>query len=104
VLLSNVLLSNVLLSNVLLSNVLLSNVLLSNVLLSNVLLSNSLLALFRGVFQTLIEKHFPAPDTQKTLDIFGLRDKKNSIFDDISLSNILTGNQRKGIPLFQFAI
>ncbi|KAF6039694.1 hypothetical protein EB796_001994 [Bugula neritina] len=49
----------------------------------------------KGVFQTLIEKHFPAPDTQKTLDIFGLRDKKNSIFDDISLSNILTGNQRK---------
>lgn len=26
----------------------------------------------RGVFQTLVEKHFPAPDRRKTFDIFGL--------------------------------
>ncbi|XP_061162410.1 protein strawberry notch homolog 1-like [Saccostrea echinata] len=26
----------------------------------------------KGVFQTLVEKHFPAPDRRKTLDIFGL--------------------------------
>ena len=57
---------------------------------------------FRGVFQSLIEKHFPAPDTQKTLDIFGLKDKQNSIFDDIDLNNILTRTRekRKGTVIF----
>ena len=57
---------------------------------------------FRGVFQSLIEKHFPAPDTQKTLDIFGLKDKQNSIFDDIDLNNILTRTRekRKGTVAF----
>ena len=50
---------------------------------------------FRGVFQSLIEKHFPAPDTQKTLDIFGLRDKGNSIFDDLSFGNILSSSRER---------
>lgn len=29
---------------------------------------------YRGVFQTLVEKHFPAPNRQKTWDMLGLGD------------------------------
>ena len=29
--------------------------------------------IFRGVFQTLVDKHFPAPDRKKTFDLFGER-------------------------------
>lgn len=33
---------------------------------------NDFVSTAKGVFQTLVEKHFPAPDRRKTFDIFGL--------------------------------
>ena len=39
----------------------------------------SLYFTFRGVFQSLIEKHFPAPDRRKTMDWLGLG---SSLFGD----------------------
>ncbi|XP_050408900.1 protein strawberry notch homolog 1 [Patella vulgata] len=39
----------------------------------------------KGVFQTLVEKHFPAPDRRKTFDMFGIgnlvRNNEESIFN-----------------------
>ena len=37
------------------------------------------LSFARGVFQTLVEKHFPAPNRRKTLEFFGLG---TGIFDE----------------------
>ena len=46
---------------------------------------------FRGVFQTLVEKHFPAPDRRKTMDLFSL----GSVFDNSPIPSPKTGLKRK---------
>ncbi|XP_067934422.1 protein strawberry notch homolog 1-like [Watersipora subatra] len=48
---------------------------------------NDFVSTAKGVFQSLIERHFPAPDTQKTLSIFGLT--------GISLNNVLSDGKEK---------
>ena len=46
----------------------------------------------RGVFQTLVEKHFPAPDRKKTGFLFGL----SSMFDSPAPSpKAAVGSKRK---------
>jgi len=49
---------------------------------------------FRGVIQTLVEKHFPAPDQRKFFEAFGLGN--NSIYNnEDSNSSLAGGNKRK---------
>ncbi len=44
----------------------------------------------RGVFQTLVEKHFPAPDRKKTSDWF-----TSSLWDDSPVPSPSGGTKRK---------
>ena len=52
--------------------------------------------LCRGVFQTLVEKHFPAPDRRKTHDLFGLG---SSLFGESPQSSPtpLSGKRKKDL-------
>ena len=53
---------------------------------------------FRGVIQTVVEKHFPAPDRRKFFDIFGLGN--SSSYDEDSNLSTPGGNKRKRGKLF----
>lgn len=52
----------------------------------------------RGVLQSLIEKHFPAPDRQKLYSLLGidLSAKKTPILRDTAPEPDQKGNKRKG--------
>ena len=48
---------------------------------------------FRGVLQTLVEKHFPAPDRKKTMDLFGWN---SSVFSDSPVPSPKATKRKKG--------
>ena len=47
----------------------------------------------KGVLQSLVEKHFPAPDRGKITKILGIGGKQTTILDELGIS---TGNGKKG--------
>ena len=56
---------------------------------------------FRGVIQTLVEKHFPAPDRKKFFDIFGLNGGNYS--EDSNLSSSGGIKRKRGILVDGFS-
>ncbi|KAL3856506.1 hypothetical protein ACJMK2_011256 [Sinanodonta woodiana] len=54
---------------------------------------NDFVSTAKGVFQTLVEKHFPAPDRRKTFDIFGLGG--HTSYNEDSNSPTPRNNKRK---------
>lgn len=64
--------------------------------------SNAFLSLCRGVLQSLIEKHFPAPDRQKLYSLLGidLPSKKTPTPTDAAAQPEQKGKKRKGMGSF----
>ena len=56
----------------------------------------------RGVFQTLVEKHFPAPDRRKFFDIFGL--SGGSYNEDSNPPTPGSNKRKKGQCLKNFCV
>ena len=56
----------------------------------------------RGVFQTLVEKHFPAPDRRKFFDIFGL--SGGSYNEDSNPPTPGSNKRKKGQCLKNFSV
>ena len=54
---------------------------------------------FRGVIQTVVEKHFPAPDRRKFFDIFGLGGGNSSSFNEDSNPPTPGTKRKKGITI-----
>lgn len=52
---------------------------------------------YRGVFQTVVEKHFPAPDRRKFFDIFGLGGNSSSYNEDSNPPTPGNNKRKKGM-------
>jgi len=50
----------------------------------------------KGVLQSLVEKHFPAPDRGKITRILGLGGKQHTILDELGISTDRNGKKRGG--------